>query len=264
MLKAIETYLALRRATIDAATFSSIRIVSGALALWLIMRIRNSEATDSGSWMSATALFGYVAAFTFAYNSLSAGTGALLLFAAVQSTMIIWGLTKGERLNFRQWSGFAIASAGLVLLVLPGLSAPPVAGSLLMLAAGIAWGVYSLRGKTEKHPVNSTAGNFFRAVPMTLLLTLACLPWARADLSGILYAIVSGAITSGIGYVIWYAALSGLKATSAATVQLSVPVLAATGGILLLAEPITPRYVLASFAVLGGIFLVVIEKPRTQ
>ena len=265
--------LALRRLTIDAASFSSIRIISGAAALCLILAIRNSNSRnspgqsqrfpskDSGSWYSALALFAYVVAFSFAYNSLSAGTGALLLFAAVQSTMIIWGLLKGERLNVRQWSGVVIASAGLVLLLLPGLAAPPVVGALLMCAAGVAWGVYSLRGKTEKHPARSTAGNFLRAVPMTALLSIVCLSWARIDSVGATYAIISGALTSGVGYIIWYAALTGLTATSAATVQLSAPVLAAIGGILFLNESLTLRFVIASIAVLGGIALVVVSRP---
>src|SRR5437868_6812965 len=195
--------LALRRMTIDAATFSSIRIVSGALALWLIVLVRNVKDPGTGSWFSAAALFAYVAAFSFAYNSLTAGTGALLLFAAVQATMISWGLIKGEPIHARQWSGIFIALAGLILLVRPGLTAPPIAGSVLMLVAGIAWGVYSLRGKGAKDPVTATAGNFLRAVPMTLLLSLLCISLAHTDQPGILYAVISGAVTSGIGYVIW-------------------------------------------------------------
>ena len=254
--------LALRRGTIDAATFSSIRIIAGAIALWVILLLRRSNPTRSGSWESAAALFGYVAAFSFAYNSLTAATGALLLFAAVQSTMIIWGLIKGERLTVRQWFGFALASAGLVWLVLPGLSAPPVVGSVLMLGAGIAWGIYSLRGKMEKDPISATAGNFLRATPLTVLLSVICIPWFRIDHTGVTYAVVSGAITSGVGYVIWYAALTGLTATSAATVQLSAPVLATIGGILFLHEPLTARFVIASLAVLGGIALVVIKNAR--
>jgi drug/metabolite transporter (DMT)-like permease len=254
--------LALRRLTIDAATFSTIRLVSGAIALWLILQIRKPKAGDNGSWLSAAALFAYVAAFSFAYNSLTAGMGALLLFAAVQSTMIIWGVRKGERLDIRQWIGFGLASAGLVLLVFPGLSTPPLAGSVLMIGAGIAWGIYSLRGKAARDPAGATTGNFLHAIPMTALLSLAFLPWARFDAVGITYAIISGAITSGLGYVIWYAALTGLSATSAATVQLSVPVLAAIGGILFLNESLTLRFVIASIAVLGGIALVVMAKNR--
>ena len=223
---------------------------------------RHSSPLQAGNWPSALALFAYAAAFSFAYNSLSAGTGALLLFGAVQATMIVWGLRKGERLHAIQIVGLVVALSGLVVLLFPGLSAPPLSGSILMLGAGVAWGVYSLRGKGERNPASATAGNFLRAVPFAAIISLVLLPWAHLDRAGIGYAVLSGAIASGLGYVIWYTALSGLKATSAATVQLSVPVLAATGGILLLGEPITFRYLVASIAVLGGIALVVLEKNR--
>jgi drug/metabolite transporter (DMT)-like permease len=271
---------ALKEGSIDPATFTFLRIFSGAVALWLIMTVRKrmiAERTSSplvetgsssslvarhvlfryGNWISAAALFVYAAGFSFAYVSLSAGTGALLLFGAVQATMILWGLHKGERLNTFQIVGFILAVIGFVVLVFPGLSAPPLAGSILMLGAGVAWGVYSLRGKGERNAASVTAGNFVRAVPFATALIVIFAPWTHADLTGIAYAIISGAATSGLGYVVWYKALPGLKAASAATVQLSVPVLAATGGILLLGEPITLRYLLASVAVLGGIALVV-------
>jgi drug/metabolite transporter (DMT)-like permease len=278
--------LALKQTSIDAASFTFIRIFSGATALWLIIRIRrrligdrtasllverypssspvtrHSSPAQAGNWPSALALFAYAAAFSFAYNSLSAGTGALLLFGAVQATMILWGLRKGERLHAIQIVGLVVALSGFVVLLLPGLSAPPLSGSILMLGAGLAWGVYSLRGKAEKNPANATAGNFLRAVPFAAIISIVLLPWAHLDRAGIGYAVLSGAIASGVGYVIWYMALSGLRAASAATVQLSVPVLAATGGILLLGEPITFRYLIASIAVLGGIALVVLEKNR--
>jgi drug/metabolite transporter (DMT)-like permease len=260
---------ALKQTNIDAASFTLIRIFSGAVALWLILKIQSMlrvERTPSplveGNWPSALALFAYAAAFSFAYNSLSAGTGALLLFGAVQATMILWSLRQGERLHAIQLVGLALAVSGLVLLVLPGLSAPPLIGSILMLGAGVAWGIYSLRGKQSSNAVAATAGNFLRAVPLAAIVSLSLLPWARLDRAGIVYAVISGAFASGVGYAIWYTALPGLKATSAATVQLSVPVLAATGGILLLGESLTLRYVFASVAVLGGIALVVIEKRR--
>ena len=253
--------LALRRMTIDAASFSVIRVVSGALTLWLICTLRSKRGSNGGNWASAVALFAYVAGFTFAYNSLSAGTGALLLFAAVQSTMIVWGLAKGERLHALQLSGVILAFAGLIFLVSPGISAPPVAGSALMLGAGIAWGIYSLRGKGATDPIAATTGNFLRAVPMAVALSLITLPSFRVDPSGICYAIISGAITSGLGYVVWYAALRGLTATTAATVQLSAPVLAAVGGILFLNETLTIRFVLSSIAILGGIALASLRSP---
>jgi drug/metabolite transporter (DMT)-like permease len=250
---------ALKQSSIDAASFTFVRVFSGAAALWVIMKMRPAWK-EAGNWSSALALFAYAAAFSFAYNSLSAGTGALLLFGAVQATMILWGFRRGERLHTIQIVGLVVAVTGLVVLLLPGLSAPPLSGSILMLGSGVAWGIYSLRGKMEKNPVGSTAGNFLRAVPLAAIVSVMFLPWARLDRAGIAYAIISGAIASGLGYVIWYTALSGLKAASAATVQLSVPVLAATGGILLLGEPITFRYLIASIAVLGGIALVIIEK----
>jgi drug/metabolite transporter (DMT)-like permease len=186
----------------------------------------------------------------------------LLLFGAVQATMIIWALRKGERLRERQRVGLALALAGLVALVFPGISAPPLGGSVLMLSAGVAWGIYSLRGKNAGDPASATAGNFLRAVPMAAVLSATLWPWARLDRTGIGYAIISGAIASGVGYAIWYAVLPTLRAAGAATIQLSVPVLAAAGGILLLGEPITLRAVLASVAVLGGIALVAMERRR--
>lgn len=256
--------MALKHTSIDAASFTLIRIFSGAAVLWLIMKVRNARWKVAGDWPSALALFAYAAAFSFAYNSLSAGTGALLLFGAVQATMILWGLSKGERLHTPQLVGLTLALSGLVALLFPGLSAPPLGGSILMLGAGLAWGIYSLRGKAAGDPASATAGNFLRAVPFTVALSIALLPWAKLDRVGIEYAILSGAIASGVGYAIWYAALPGLKAASAATVQLSVPVLAAAGGILFLGESITLRFLFSSVAVLGGIALVVTEKRRSK
>ncbi len=176
--------------------------------------------------------------------------------------MILWGFRKGERLDPIQITGLIVAVSGLVVLVFPGISAPPLIASILMLAAGVAWGIYSLRGKAAAEAIRSTTGNFLRAVPLAALISIVALQQMRFDSLGTIYAVISGAITSGLGYVIWYSALPGLKAVSAATIQLSVPVLAATGGILLLREPITLQYVIASVAVLGGILLVVLEKRR--
>jgi drug/metabolite transporter (DMT)-like permease len=255
---------ALRDTTIDPASFTFVRIFSGAIALWLILNLRRSTSSREGNWISALALFVYAAAFSFAYVDLSAGTGALLLFGAVQATMILWGFRKGERLDAIQVAGLVVALIGLVVLVFPGISAPPLIGSGLMLSAGVAWGIYSLRGRSAAKAIAATTGNFLRAVPFAALISVIMLPKMHFDSLGTIYAVISGAITSGIGYVIWYAALSGLKAASAATVQLSVPVLAATGGILLLSEPITLRYVIASTAVLGGVAMVVIEKQRAS
>jgi drug/metabolite transporter (DMT)-like permease len=259
---------ALRQTSIDAASFTFVRVFSGAVVLWLAMNLRRMIRTTrdvgvGGNWISALALFLYAAGFSFAYVDVAAGTGALLLFGAVQATMILWGLHKGEHLRAIQLVGLIVAMTGLVVLLFPGLSAPPLFGSILMLGAGVAWGIYSLRGKREKNPVTATTGNFVRAVPFAAAVSIIFLRWLNLDLAGVIYAIISGAITSGLGYVIWYSVLPRLKAASAATVQLSVPVLAATGGILLLGEPITLRYVLASVAVLGGIALVVVA-PHSQ
>ena len=251
--------LALKHTSIDAASFTFIRIFSGAAALLLIMKVRNAAWKVAGNWPSALALFAYAAAFSFAYNSLSAGTGALLLFGAVQATMILWGLRRGENLHLRQLAGLALALSGLVVLLFPGLSAPPLSGSILMLGAGLAWGIYSLRGKAAGDPAGATTGNFLRAVPLAAMVSIVLFRSAHLDRAGFGYAVLSGAIASGVGYVIWYTALPGLRAASAATVQLSVPVLAATGGILLLGEPLTLRFLCASTAVLGGIALVVMN-----
>ncbi len=255
--------VALRDTTIDPASFTTLRIVAGALMLWLIVRLRSQAlpASGSGNWPSAIALFVYAAAFSQAYVGLSTGTGALLLFGAVQATMIGVGLWRGERLGGVQSVGLWLAGAGLVGLLLPGLSAPPLAGALLMLASGAAWGIYSLRGKGAGDPTRVTAGNFIRAVVPATVMTLATLPLARLDLAGTAYAVASGALTSGVGYAVWYSALRNLRVTTAATVQLSVPVLAAVGGTVLLAEPLSMRLVLASATILGGIALVILRKP---
>jgi drug/metabolite transporter (DMT)-like permease len=253
--------LALRQTAIDAASFTSVRILSGAVCLGIIALISRRPLRQAGNWPSALALFGYAALFSFAYLQLTAGTGALLLFGAVQTTMIFWALRKGERLQVAQIAGLALALAGLVALVFPGLSAPPVGAAALMLGAGIAWGVYSLRGKGGGgDPLRATAGNFLRAAPMAVLVSLVMLRSANPDRLGIVYAVLSGAIASGVGYAIWYTALPALKASGAATVQLSVPVLTAAGGIVFLGEPVTLRLAIASIAVLGGIALVILER----
>ena len=247
---------ALKDTQIDAATFTAIRIVSGAAALWVIVRMRGGPP-GGGSWLSAFWLFAYAAGFSFAYISLTAATGALLLFGAVQATMIGYGLWKGERLAAIQWSGLVVAIAGLGVMLLPGASAPAPMGAALMIFAGISWGFYSLRGRGAGDPTRVTAGNFLRAVPMAILVSAVMGSRLQVDAAGVAYAMASGAITSGVGYAIWYTALPALKATAAATVQLSVPVIAALGGVALLGEALTLRLVLCSIAILGGIALVV-------
>jgi drug/metabolite transporter (DMT)-like permease len=255
---------ALRDTGIDAASFTSIRLISGALMLWLLVQLGRNARTGSGNWPSAVALFGYAALFSFAYLSLTAGTGALLLFGAVQITMIGAALRRGDRLNGRQVLGVALAFGGLVGLLWPGLSAPPLAGALLMIGAGFSWGVYSLRGKGAGNPTRVTAGNFMRTVPITAVLSLVLLNDATVDRAGFWYAVASGSLTSALGYVLWYSVLPMIKATSAATVQLSVPVIVAIGGVVLLGEPITLRLVLASAAVLGGIGLVIAREATRR
>ncbi|SEA96890.1 DMT family transporter [Paraburkholderia sartisoli] len=261
--------LALQRGQIDPVSFACIRLVSGAITLAVIVRFRSERSAPGHvDWLAAAMLFVYAAFFSFAYLTLPAGTGALILFGAVQLTMFSVGLRSGEKFGSAAWLGLAVAVAGLVYLVSPGIAAPPPLGAASMAIAGVAWGVYSLRGRGVADPLAATAGNFARAAPFALLLSVLFIASARtyANGAGVVLAIVSGALTSGIGYVIWYAALSKLTAMRAATVQLSVPLIAAFGGVAFLSETITPRLVAASAAILGGIAMVLSSrsrKPRT-
>jgi drug/metabolite transporter (DMT)-like permease len=247
---------ALKHTTIDAGTFTSVRIVSGALVLWMLMRCRGNRLQGSGDWKSASALFVYAIAFSYAYVGLSAATGALLLFGAVQITMIGYGHLRGERFSPAQLFGFIAATVGVLLLIVPGVTAPPLLSAALMLSAGIAWGIYSLRGRGRGDPVAVTAGNFVRAVPLALIASAVALDHAVFDFAGLGLAVASGAVASGVGYAIWYTALPRLTASTAATVQLSVPIIAALGGVLFLSEALTLRLLIASIAVLGGVALV--------
>ena len=233
-----------------------IRLLSGATTLWLIVRIRTDGSAAAGNWRSACSLFAYAAAFSFAYVSLSAGTGALILFGAVQATMIIYGLLRGERFTPLQTVGLLLALGGLVALLLPGVTAPDWGGAALMSIAGIAWGAYSLLGRGSVNPIETTAGNFLRASLLGALLGAASLGVLAWDARGVLLAFLSGAVASGLGYATWYTVLPSLRATHAATVQLSVPVIAALAGVLLLGEHLSLRLVLCSIAILGGIALV--------
>jgi drug/metabolite transporter (DMT)-like permease len=252
--------VALKQTGIDAASFATIRLISGAVMLWLVVKIRRGPQTGGGNWLSALSLFVYAAGFSFAYINLPTAVGALLLFGAVQATMIGYGIWSGERLRGLQFAGLMLAFGGLIGLLLPGLSAPPLSGSILMLCAGAAWGMYSLRGKGAGDPTSVTAGNFMRAALIAAVISIMMYQGASLNNSGVWYAILSGALASGIGYVIWYTALPDLKAANAATVQLSVPVIAALGGVVFLGEPVSMRLVLASISILGGIAMVILEK----
>ena len=255
---------ALAHTRIDAASFTTVRLLSGALVLWCLVWLRGGARMGGGNWLSALALFAYAAGFSFSYLHLTAAVGALLLFGAVQTTMIGHGIWSGERMRWLQLVGLVLACGGLLVLLLPGLSAPPLTGALLMLGAGIAWGIYSLRGKHGGDPLKVTAGNFLRAVPMALILSLSLLRNTSPDPVGVGYAFLSGALASGVGYAIWYTALPFLKSTTAATVQLSVPILAAAGGVFFLGEPLTFRLLVASVGIIGGIALVILMGERKE
>ena len=249
--------LALGQELIDAASFTTVRVLSGAVTLALIVLLRR-RGRDRGKadWRTVAMLFTYMAFFSFAYLSLGAGTGALILFGAVQLTMFIVALSEGEHFPLLSWVGLTLAVLGLIYLVLPGVSAPDPLGAVLMAVAGIAWGFYSLLGRGAADPLETTARNFVYSVPLVLLVSLFFFRDFSSSSNGLALAVVSGAIASGCGYVIWYAALPSLTATRAATVQLSVPVIAAFGGVVLLSEQITLRLLLASAATLGGVAIV--------
>lgn len=249
--------LALGRGLIDAASFTTVRVIAGAVMLCLLMAPRwLQNGRRRGNWRSAAMLFAYMACFSFAYLSLDAGTGALILFGAVQLTMFTAALRSGEQFAFRSWAGLAIAIGGLVYLLLPGITAPDTAGAALMLLAGVAWGLYSIAGKGSGNPLEATANNFIYAVPLVILVSLAFRADLDVSLEGVLIAVASGAAASALGYWIWFTALKGLSGTQAATVQLSVPIIAAFGGVVLLSETLTMRLLVATFSTLGGIAIV--------
>lgn len=258
---------ALRGGAIDAPSFTAIRLASGALVLFAITRLRpGDDAGDPrshGSWRAAIALGAYAIAFSYAYLRLGAGAGALLLFGSVQLTMIAGGLIRGERPSLRQWVGLAVAATGMVVINLPSLEAPPLTGALLMIAAGVGWGMYSLAGRGARRPIRATAGNFARALPFTALFAaIAIVETAHVTTRGTVLALVSGAITSGLGYCLWYAVLPALGAARAAIVQLSVPVIAALGAIVLLDEPLRSHVAIGGAIILGGLALALWQRRR--
>lgn len=257
--------LALREEAIDAASFTSVRIVSGAIALLLILQLTARGARPGhvvGSWLSAAMLSLYAVCFSFAYLSLDTGVGALILFGTVQGTMIGGALLAGDRPGVAEWCGWLLAAGGFAYLVSPGLAAPSPLGAVLMAAAGVGWGVYSLRGGAERRPLAATTFNFVRSVPVVLAISIAWPAYVELSASGVTLAIVSGAVTSGVGYTIWYTALKSITSLQAAMVQLSVPALAAAGGILFLSEPLSLRLVLSALLILGGILLAIFGRRR--
>ena len=258
--------LALEAKSIDASSFTVIRLFAGALTLIIILSTREGSTLryGKGQWLSAIMLFAYAAAFSFAYNSLEAGTGALILFAAVQITMILADYVMGNRLSPAEWSGLLCAFSGFVILVLPGFSAPPLMGTLLMVIAGCAWGSYTLMGRASKNSLVDTTGNLVKSLPFATLLLLAGIPYLEISPSGILLAIISGSLTTGVIYVVWYVALGGLSIVQSAVVQLLVPVIAAFGGVLFLAEAISTRLVLSTLMIMGGILAVVLVRNKPE
>ena len=257
--------LALGQKAIDPTSYTTIRLTSGAVMLFLLASLqkKNGQAALRGSGLSAALLFLYAITFSFAYLSLSAGTGALILFGSVQVTMLLVALQRGERPQIMEWVGLVLALGGLVYLVFPGLSAPSLLGSALMLLAGVAWGFYSIRGRGSQNPLADTAGNFVYAVPMVMAIFVIAFRNIQISTNGILLATLSGALASGVGYVIWYSALRGLSTTRAAILQLSVPVIAAWGGVLLLDETISTRLLIAGVLILGGIGLSVLTREKS-
>ena len=267
--------LALRDAQMDAAAFTMIRLLSGASVLggltWLAAIHSQARAYRTArfnvtlrwlvqpkAWLSALALFVYAACFSLAYLNLTTATGALLLFGSVQVAMLSYGFWHGERLNRQQTIGLLMALAGLIYLLLPGISAPPLSSAVLMLISGLAWAIYSIRGAKQRDPLGVSAVNFWQALALSLLL----MPWLtwQSSPAGWWYAIASGALASGLGYALWYRVINELTTTSASAVQLSVPAFAALGGIVFLAEPLSLRVAIATVAILGGIVFVSLKK----
>jgi drug/metabolite transporter (DMT)-like permease len=262
--------LALDNEAIDAASFTAIRLLSGIIVLFIIIggaqrikqpeTLNKKESSAKGSWFGSVLLFVYAVTFSYAYISLDTGTGALILFGAVQITMIMLSLISGTRLHSSEWVGVIIAFIGFVYLILPKITTPSVTGFVLMTISGVAWGIYTLQGRNSKSPLTDTAYNFLRTTPLIALLTIASLNTMSYTTEGIVLAILSGGIASGIGYTIWYLALEGLSSSQAAVIQLSVPAIAALGGVIFVSEAITLRFAISSTMILGGILLVVLGK----
>ena len=258
--------IALKESAIEPAMFTGIRLISGAIVLILIVFLTNKSGKkkSKGSWFSATMLFMYAAAFSYAYVSLETGTGALILFGSVQITMIAYSLATGNKMSILEWLGIILALFGFLYLMLPGAETPSLSGFILMCISGIGWGAYSIRGKTTKNPLEDTAYNFLRTIPFLLLLLYFILHENIYSTKGILLALFSGVVTSGLGYIIWYAALKGLSTIQASIVQLFVPVLAGLGGFLFVNEIISVRLLVSALLILGGILLLIIKKSSSD
>ena len=256
--------LALNDNIIDAASFTSIRLLSGAIFLLFLVYVKTKKtlAMKAGTWKNAFYLFIYAVAFSYAYISLDTGAGALILFGSVQTTMIIFNFMKGQKLSIFEWAGLIVALSGLLVLLLPGASAPSLSGFIIMTLSGIAWGLYTLAGRGATSPVANTASNFVRTIPFILVLTIFTFDSTQTSNEGIMLAILSGAIMSGLGYAIWYSALTHLSITQASTLQLIVPIMAAFGGVIFLNELITTQLVISSALVLGGVLVVTLCKPK--
>ncbi len=257
---------ALKDEIIDASSFTAIRLASGTFFLIILLLFKAKDQFDykAGSWSSSLFLFIYSVAFSFAYINLDTGTGALILFAFVQVTMISTNLLKGNKLLIIEWAGLFVAFSGLTFLLLPSATAPSLFGFIVMAISGIAWGFYSLAGKGSLNPILQTANNFLRTIPFVILLVLFCLDSVKVSNEGILLAIVSGAITSGLGYTVWYAALNGLTITQAAILQLTVPIIATFGGVLFSNEVISRQLIISSSLVLGGVLIVTLANKKSN
>lgn len=258
--------LALGGEAIDASSFTAIRLLSGAITLFIILSIKgsikgsNKGALSKGSWKASFALFIYAIAFSYAYLSVDTGTGALILFGSVQITMIMLSLISGTRFHLVEWSGVIIAFSGFIYLILPNISTPSMNGLILMTVSGISWGIYTLKGRSSINPLMDTTYNFLRTIPLVAILVVLTMHDMNYSFEGVILALVSGAITSGVGYTIWYIALGGLSSTQAAVIQLSVPVIAAIGGVLFVSEEITMRLIISAAVVLSGILMVILGK----
>lgn len=254
--------LALLETGMDPASYTALRLLSGAIMLWLILALRGKNPLRSGNWRAALSLFAYMACFSWAYVELPTAVGTLIIAVAVQTTMVGAGIRLGERPRQGQALGIGIALAGLVFLLLPGLSAPPLGSSLIIFVSGAAWACYSLFGRGAGDPVAATAGNFLRCLPFAALMVLCLHARMTVSAAGVAYALAAGALASAPGYIVWYMIVPRFTVTTAAAVQLSVPVITAVGGVFFVGEAITLRLVLSSAAILGGIFFAMASVRR--